>query len=125
MASRPRETKLLLRLSKRNGLLKGNRSHLWIDLTVRLLTQVLGVLMLRTQHIPLVQSRPSKVLGAALVIICVVGWVLPYVPALSSALQMQRPHPTFYGFLVPILISYMLLVQLVKIIYRRVYKEWL
>jgi Mg2+-importing ATPase len=115
----------MLRLSKRNGLRKGKTPHLWIDLTVRLLTQVLVVLMLRTQHIPLVQSRPSKVLGAALVIICVVGLVLPYVPPLSSALQMQRPHPTFYGFLVPILISYMLLVQLVKIVYRRVYKDWL
>jgi len=124
MAFRPPRTKLLFRLSKRNGLQKG-KSHLWRDLTVRLLTQTLVVIMLRTQHIPVVQSLPAKPLGAALTIICLVGLALPYIPTLSSALQMQHPHPAFYGFLVPILLSYMLLVQLVKTIYRRIYHEWL
>src|SRR5271169_848728 len=96
-----------------------------VTLTVRLLTQTLVVIMLRTQHIPIIKSRPSRALASALTIICAIGLVLPYVPALSSALQMQHPHHTFYGFLVPILISYMLLVQLVKLIYKQVYKEWL
>lgn len=91
----------------------------------RLLTQVLVVVMLRTQHVPLIQSRPSKILGSALILICILGLAIPYIPPLANALQMQRPHPTFYGFLVAILVSYMLLVQLVKTVYRRIYGEWL
>ena len=91
----------------------------------RLLTQVLVVVMLRTQHIPLIQSRPSKVLGSALIFICIIGLAIPYISPIAHALQMQRPHPTFYGFLVAILVGYMVLVQLVKTIYRRIYGEWL
>lgn len=91
----------------------------------RLLTQVFVVLMLRTQHIPLIQSRPSKVLGSALVLICIIGVAIPYIPPIANALEMKRPHPTFYGFLLAILLSYMLLVHLVKTIYRRVYREWI
>ena len=81
--------------------------------------------MLRTQRIPLFQSRPSKVLGTALILICIIGLAIPYIPPISHALQMQLPHPTFYGFLAVIFLSYILLVQLVKTIYRRVYGEWL
>jgi Mg2+-importing ATPase len=81
--------------------------------------------MLRTQHIPIIQSRPSKVLGIALVLISLIGLAIPYIPAISTALKMQRPHLTFYPFLVAILLSYMGLVQVVKTIYRRLYKEWL
>lgn len=81
--------------------------------------------MLRTQHIPLFQSRPSKVLGTALILICIIGLAIPYIRPIADALQMQPPHPTFYGFLTTILLSYMLLVQFVKTIYKRVYGEWL
>lgn len=79
---------------------------------------------LRTQHVPLIQSRPSKVLGSALAIIAIIGTVIPYIPPIARALSMQRPHPLFYAFLVAILVSYLLLVQLVKVIYMRIYKEW-
>jgi P-type Mg2+ transporter len=90
-----------------------------------LLTQILVVVMLRTQHIPFFQSSPSRVLGSALASMSVVGLTLPYIPRIAPALQMQRPHPTFYGFLVAILISYVLLVQGVKVVYKRIYKQWL
>jgi P-type Mg2+ transporter len=92
---------------------------------LRLLTQVLVVLMLRTQHIPLIQSRPHWVMGTALTVICIVGLALPYIPLLSGALEMQHPHPTFYAYLVAILSSYMLLVQFVKLVYKRIYHQWL
>lgn len=101
------------------------RSLYRVQITFSLLTQVLVVIMLRTQHVPVIQSRPSKVMATALSCVCVVGLAIPYVPGVSSALDMQRPRPTFYTFLVPILVSYMLLVQLIKIIYRRIYHEWL
>ena len=90
-----------------------------------LLTQILVVVMLRTQHIPILQSSPSRVLGSALVIISALGLALPYIPRIAPALGMQEPKPTFYGLLAAILVSYVLLVQIVKTIYRRLYKEWL
>lgn len=88
------------------------------------MTQLLIVIMLRTQHIPIIQASPARIVGAALVIIATIGLTLPYLPTISRALQMREPHPSFYGFLVGILLSYMGLVQLVKTIYRRIYKEW-
>lgn len=93
--------------------------------TEGLMTQVLIVVMLRTQHIPLFQSRPAKPVAIALTLVGTVGLSLPYIPPIASALQMQRPHPTFYGFLVAILVFYMLLTQGVKTVYRRLYNEWL
>jgi P-type Mg2+ transporter len=91
----------------------------------RLLTQLLIVVMLRTQHIPIIQSSPGKLLSATLLIMGTIGLSLPYIPPLAQALQMEHPHPTFYGFLCAILLSYILLVQVVKTIYRRIYKEWM
>jgi P-type Mg2+ transporter len=97
----------------------------WEITNFSLLTQVLIVIMLRTQHIPLIQSRPSRVMAVALVCIACVGVSLPYIPGLSTVLQMQHPHPMFYAFLVGILVGYMVLVQAVKTVYRRIYHEWL
>jgi P-type Mg2+ transporter len=91
----------------------------------RLLTQILVVVMLRTQHVPFLQSWPARPLGLALTTMSLIGLALPYIPHISEALQMQHPHPTFYGFLVAILLSYIGLVQGVKVIYMRIYKEWL
>jgi len=124
MEFRVRRISRRCRLFKRNGLLRG--TFVWqVVADDSLLTQTLVVVMLRTQHIPLIQSRPSKVLGGALILICMVGLALPYIPPIAHALQMQRPHPTFYAFLVAILLSYMMLVQMVKLVYRRIYHEWL
>ena len=89
------------------------------------MTQTLVVVMLRTQHIPFFQSSPSRQLGAALTLMCLVSLALPYIPRLSTALHMQYPYPSFYGFLVAIVTSYILLVQGVKMVYMKVYKEWI
>lgn len=124
MASEQPQTRLPFRPFKRSGLLKGifySRKTLMFSL----LTQILVVVMLRTQHIPIFQSSPSKTLASALICMSAVGLALPYIPRIAPALLMQSPHPTFYGFLVAIVFSYVLLVQAVKTIYRRIYKEWL
>lgn len=96
-----------------------------IFLMIRLLTQILVVIMLRTQHVPFFQSSPSRTLGSALGLMSVIGLALPYIRPIASALQMQRSSLDFYGFLVIILLGYILLVQVIKVVYKRLYNEWL
>ncbi len=43
-----------------------------------LATQILVVFIIRTNHIPFIQSKPSKYLVLSVLICLVVGWVLPY-----------------------------------------------
>jgi Mg2+-importing ATPase len=50
---------------------------------------------------------------------------IPYIPGLHSAVRMVPPLPEYYGFLAAILLTYMLLVQAVKTIYKRIFNEWL
>jgi P-type Mg2+ transporter len=54
-----------------------------------------------------------------------VALAVPYLPRVHSALRMMPPLPEYYGFLVAILVSYMLLVQVVKTIYQRIFNDWL
>jgi Mg2+-importing ATPase len=124
MACSRQRTTLLLKPFRHSGLLKGIVSSI-ATLTQRLLTQLLVVIMLRTQHIPLFRSRPAKVVSFALTVIGLIGLAIPYIPPIANALQMERPHPSFYGFLAAILFCYVLLTQVVKTIYRHIYKDWL
>lgn len=55
----------------------------------------------------------------------VVGLVLPYVPGLSGKLGLVHPHPTFLGFLVAELVFYCIMVQVLKILYIKLFKRWL
>ena len=50
---------------------------------------------------------------------------LPYIPRLNNALGMVPPAPEFYGWLAAIIISYAFLVHIVKMIYQRLFHEWL
>lgn len=43
---------------------------------------------------------------------------LPYIPPIASFLGFLAPPPTYYGFLAAILVSYLGLVQLVKVAYK-------
>ena len=125
MALQQQTTRRLFQLFRLNGSLRGTSKFEKVCSCTSLLTQTLVVLMLRTQHIPFFQSWPSRVIGVALAIIASVGLAIPYIPPIAAALLMQHPHPLFYGFLVVILVCYMLLVQLVKTVYIRIYKEWI
>lgn len=93
--------------------------------TEGLMTQLLIVVMLRTSKMPFVQSRPATPVAATLTFMACLGLVLPYIKPIASALHMARPNPSFYGFLVIIVICYVSLVQVVKMAYIKRYKEWL
>jgi len=54
-----------------------------------------------------------------------VGFALPYIPPLRRALGFVRPADSFVGFLAAELALYCLEVQLLKVVYVRVFKTWL
>ncbi|KIL60027.1 hypothetical protein M378DRAFT_955856 [Amanita muscaria Koide BX008] len=97
------------------------RTHWFLE---GLLTQTLIVHMLRTHKIPFIQSRASKQVILTTLVISMIGIAIPYTP-LGRAESMEHPKPLFYPFLVAILICYMGLVQLMKMLYIRLFKEWL
>lgn len=90
-----------------------------------LLTQTLIVHMLRTSKIPFLQSRSSLPLGLSTALIMTIGFVLPWIPTFQKALSFVSPAPSFVGFLAAELLVYCLEVQVVKMIYIKIFKTWL
>ena len=90
-----------------------------------LLTQTLIVHLLRTAKIPFFQSCASRVLIASTSIIMVIGLILPYIKPIAHALGMVRPADSFLGFLAVELLVYCLEVQLVKVVYKKIFGTWL
>lgn len=92
-----------------------------------LLTQSLVVHMLRTEHIPLIQSRASWQVMASTFGMMALGNALPYIPKIgkNGFLDMAAVHPHFYGFVIVIVVAYCLLVQLFKGGYKKVFSDWL
>ena len=80
---------------------------------------------LRTGKIPFFQSRASAPVVILTTIIAGIVIGIPYVPKLNSAIGMTPPRPEYYGFLAAMISTYAILVQIVKTIYQRVFREWL
>jgi len=89
------------------------------------LTQIFIIHFLRTGKIPFIQSRASTPVVILTTIIAGIVIGIPYVPKLNTAIGMTPPRPEYYGFLVAMNFAYVILVQIVKTIYQRVFKEWL
>jgi Mg2+-importing ATPase len=87
---------------------------------VGLLTQTLIVHLIRTPKIPFIESRASAPLLATTGIIMAVGIFLPMGP-LAHYFKLQALPPSYFAFLVPILLGYMTLTQLMKGYYTRRY----
>ena len=86
-----------------------------------LLSQTLIVHIIRTNKIPFMQSRPSMPLLVTTFVICAVGAALPYT-FFGGSMEMH-PLPAIYWLgLVPILIGYLLLTQVVKTFLYKRYK---
>ncbi|VUC24019.1 unnamed protein product [Clonostachys rosea] len=90
-----------------------------------LLTQTLIVHLLRTAKIPFVQSRAAPALAFSTVFIMIIGFILPWVPPFRPAFSFVQPATSFVGFLVAELLAYAIEVQLVKMLYIRVFGTWL
>ncbi len=87
---------------------------------VGLLTQTLVVHMVRTPKLPFVQSRAAWPLMAMTLAIMGIGLWLP-VGSLAGYFQLQALPPTYYGWLVAILLAYATLTTLMKRVYIRRY----
>jgi Mg2+-importing ATPase len=91
---------------------------------VGLLTQTLIVHMIRTQHIPFIQSRAATPVILLTISIMAIGIYLPFSP-LGEHVGMVPLPASYFPWLVGILLSYCLLTQLVKGWYIRHYHAWL
>ncbi len=91
---------------------------------VGLLTQTLIVHMIRTQHIPFIQSRAAMPVILLTATIMAIGIYLPF-SLLGSHVGLEPLPPSYFAWLVGILLSYCVLVQLVKRFYIRRFGQWL
>ena len=91
---------------------------------VGLLTQTLIVHMIRTQHIPFIQSRAATPVILLTGTIMLLGIYLPFSP-LGAHLGMVPLPPMYFAWLAGILLSYCVLTQLVKRVYIHRFGQWL
>lgn len=78
-----------------------------------LLSQTLIVHVIRTGKVPFVDSKPSRLLLFATIVIALAGIGLPY-SSMASSLQMQALPEIYWLYLFVILVCYLSLTQLIK-----------
>lgn len=90
-----------------------------------LLTQNVIYTFLRTDKIPLIQSRPNFIFGLGILLSCLIGLLVIYVPYLNTALDFTSVNPIFLLFLLFAMLIYGFLTEPVKRIYKKHYKRLL
>lgn len=90
-----------------------------------LLTQNVVYTFLRTDKVPLIQSRPNFIFGLGILLSCLIGISVIYIPYLNTALDFTRVNPIFFLFLLFAILIYGLLTEPVKRIYKKHYKRLL
>jgi len=91
---------------------------------VGLLTQTLIVHMIRTQHIPFIQSRAATPVILLTTCIMAIGIYLPFSPLGEHVGMMPLPM-SYFPWLAGILFGYCILTQLVKRLYIHRFGQWL
>jgi Mg2+-importing ATPase len=91
---------------------------------VGLLTQTLIVHMIRTRHVPFIQSRAATPVIMLTACVMVVGIYLPF-SSLGEHLGMVPLPLSYFPWLIGILLSYCILTQLMKRIYISRFGQWL
>lgn len=79
-----------------------------------LITQNVVFSFLRTDRIPFIQSRPSVTLFLGIVVSCLVGFFLIYVPYINTAFDFVSISPIFILILFGLVIVYGLLTSIMK-----------
>ena len=79
-----------------------------------LMTQTLVIHIVRTPKIPFLESRPSRMLLFSSFAIVVIGWAIVYSP-FGQYFGFAAPPPIFVAVIFGIVITYFVLVQLVKV----------
>ena len=81
--------------------------------------------MLRTEHVPFLQSRAAWQLMLSTFGCMGLGVVLCYVPGLNATLGLTQLPGGYYAIVTGIVTAYCLLVQAFKLVYIRVHGQWL
>jgi Mg2+-importing ATPase len=89
-----------------------------------LLSQTLIVHMIRTEKIPLVQSRAAPQVVALTTMVMAAGIALPFSP-IGAAVGLRPLPGVYFAWLVAILLGYCVLTQRVKRWYIRRFDTWL
>ncbi|MEG0255458.1 MAG: magnesium-translocating P-type ATPase [Vagococcus sp.] len=92
---------------------------------VGLISQTLVVYMVRTEKIPFIQSKASAPMILMSVLAILTGIVIILVDPLREAFDFGALPTNYWGWLVGIILVYMLLVQFVKVKYIKKHKEWI
>ncbi|EMG29171.1 Magnesium-transporting ATPase, P-type 1 [Listeria fleischmannii 1991] len=91
---------------------------------VGLLTQTLVVHMIRTEKIPFIESVATKPVMLSTCCVMGLGLVIPFT-GFGHAIGLVDLPALYFGFLVCILISYMVTIQIVKHIYIKKFQDWI
>lgn len=83
-------------------------------------TQTLVIFVIRTRVVPFYHSRPNRLLAASTILIVAVACILPFTP-LGSLFGFVPLPALFYAVLAGLVISYLVIVELVK---RWFYKKY-
>ncbi len=88
-----------------------------------LATQILVVFIIRTNHIPFIQSKPGKFLTISALVCLVIGWLLPYA-GFASKIGFE-PLPThILTIIVSLVFLYLICAEMVKrFIYHRLQRS--
>lgn len=82
-------------------------------------TQTFVLHALRTEKLPFIQSRPSAALTALTLTGIAAVSALPFLPVVSAALGLVRLPAAFFGWLLALMLGYLILISIVKTIYIR------
>ena len=89
-----------------------------------LISQTLIIHLIRTPKLPFIQSRAAAPVVLLTTVIMAIGVVIPFTP-IGAYLGLASLSPAYFGWLAVIVLGYILLAQIVKTIYIKVYRSWL
>ena len=89
-----------------------------------LISQTLIIHLIRTPKLPFIQSRAAAPVVLLTTVIMAIGVAIPFTP-LGAYLGLASLPLVYFGWLAVIVLGYILLAQIVKTIYIKVYRSWL
>lgn len=93
-----------------------------------LLSQLVVIYVLRTEKIPLIQSNPSMAVNMSNIVTLLIGLILVLVPGLISihfASLIDNHMVEWLGIATALVLGYAYVAQCGKMIYRKIFHEWL
>ncbi|TPE58033.1 magnesium-translocating P-type ATPase [[Mycoplasma] falconis] len=88
-------------------------------------TQTLVIHFLRTNKLPIIKSSASTPVIIMTLLGVGIMTAAPYIPGLNSGLRIRPLPPIFYAWLLLIITTYISLVGITKVIYKKLYRSFL